>query len=452
MKKVFTNTFIRIKGFAKRIIRPLRIFLTYNKSKIKYTMIAIAVSLSLAVIVIVILNSDITFKDFIKPTMKPTEAAASTPLALPTTTPIANIYGSAPLVILDASEFEDNNYISQKALEFGAQNGIDGQYVKVSPSEFLNTYENMVKEGNTPNLVIASNDLIGAIGSFEDISSLHSEILFNNASSDAVKDDKIPIALEMYGYFFRVDLLFALSHEVPREYHQLENMANRLRSDFAYDYLKYEEESELLSDRADLFLTSRYGFGFPGDDIGGQLFIQQSISTQFEDGTNILHEVKRMWDESYLPPDTAYASDSNIITAYMNDGLVGVYSSGKLYERLYENSERYYGTQIKPFLGKEAVYTANVIYCAIPQGTNFEVATNFLSILYYGGILDKIIAQNHTAFLPISNFLNDGSPWKAALGEDSKMIYFEDDYYMQTIKQIILAGEDVESALSNSNK
>ena len=175
-------------------------------------------------------------------------------------------------MILDASEFNDNDYISQKAGEFGVLNDFIGQYIKVSPSDFLETYSQMELQGNTPNLIIASNDLLLELGSFQDISSLQNEVLFNNASKVALRDDKIPIALEMYGYFFRVDLLFVMSHEVPREYSELENLGNRLRSDYAYDYLKYTEENELLSDRADEFLTSRYGFGFPGGDIGGQTF------------------------------------------------------------------------------------------------------------------------------------------------------------------------------------
>ena len=159
-----------------------------------------------------------------------------------------------------------------------------------------------------------------------------------------------------------------------------------------------------------------------------------------------------MWDELYLPPDTAYSNDSVIVQAYMNDALAGVFTSGTLYERLYENSERYYGTQIKPYLGDAAVFTANAIYCAVPEQTNAEVATNFLSMLYNGGNLDKIIAQNHTAYLPVSNFVNDGSPWKNALNEESRIIFYENDYYLQALKYIIFAGDEVDTALSKSNK
>ena len=256
----------------------------------------------------------------------------------------------------------------------------------------------------------------------------------------------------MYGYFFRVDLLFAMSHEVPREYDEFEKLGERLRSDFAYRYLKYTEKSEILSDRADEFLTSRYGFGFPGGDVGGQLFVEQAIAYPFEDGTNILHEIKTMWDEIYLPPDTAYASDEVIEEAYLNDALVGVYSSGALYEKMLSNSQLFYNTQVKPYLGKDAVFTAHTIYCAAPESGNAEVASNFLSMLYNGGNLDKIIAQNHTAYLPISNFLNPSSPWRDALNDTSKIIFYEDDNYIQALKYIIMAGEDVENALAKSQK
>ena len=290
------------------------------------------------------------------------------------------------------------------------------------------------------------------LGAFEDVSRINGEVLFNNAAKATLKNDRIPIALKMYGYFFRSDLLFAMSHDVPREYNELERLGKRLRSDYAYEYLRYTEESELLAERKDLFLTSRYGFGFPGGDVGGQLFAQQAMTVEFEDGSNVLYEIKYMWDEIYLPPDTAYASDGVIEQAYINDALTGVFAPATLYEQVYKYSELYSNTQVKPYLGREPVFTADVIYCAVPEGGDAEVAANFLSILYNGGNLDKIIAQNHTAYLPVSNFLNPASPWKAAMNEGSRIIYYENDYYTQVIKHIILAGEDVETALSKATK
>ena len=446
------NIFIRISGFFKRLSRLLRVFFTQKKSAIKYTLLGLASLVSIAVIIIVLSGITLDLEFLSRPTPTPTQEPTPSATPLPTVTPVAHIYGNSPLIILDASEFNDNGYVEQIAQEFGSLNDLPGQYYKVEPYEFLDTYAQMKEAGNPPNLVIAPNSLLIQLGGFEDISQINSEILFNNAAKGALKNDRIPIALKMYGYFFRVDLLFAMSHDVPREYDELEKLGKRLRSDFAYDYLKYTEENELLSERKDLFLTSRYGFGFPGGDVGGQLFIQQAIMTEFEGGANVVHEIKFMWDEVYLPPDTAYAKDSVIEQAYISDALVGVFAPATLYERLYESNEIYYNTQIKPYLGKDPVYTADVIYCAVPQGEDSEVSANFLSMLYNGGNLDKIIAQNHTAFLPVSNFLNATSPWKDALNEGNTYIYFENGYYTQVIKNIVLGGMDVESALYEAQK
>lgn len=452
MKNTISNILLKISGFLKRLSRLSRVFFTQNKSIIKYSSLGLVSAAAIVVIIILLSGGTLGLSFLTAPTPTETISITPSPTAVPSPTPIVHIYGNSPLVILDASEFNDSGYISQVAQEFGVQNDLPGEYLKVKPQEFIETFRIMQEAGNAPNLVIAPNNLLIELGTFEDISQINSEVLFNNAASGAVKNDRIPVALKMYGYFFRVDLLFAMSHDVPRQYDELESLGKRLRSDYAYDYLKYTEKSELLAERKDEFLSSRYGFGFPGGDVGGQLFVAQAIATQFEDGTNILHEIKNMWEEIYLPPDTVYASDSVLELAYMNDALAGVFTSGTLYERLFENSELYYSTQIKPSLGKDPVFTASVIYCAVPEGGDSEVAANFLSMLYRGGTLDKIIAQNHTAYLPISNFLNEGSPWKNAFNENSKIIYYEDDYYLQALKHIILAGEEVDAALSKSKK
>ena len=446
------NIFIRISGFFKRLSRLARVFFTQNKSVIKYTSLGLASVISIAVIIILLSGVPLDLSFLSRATPTPTQMPAPTATQVPTPAPAAHIYGNSPLVILDASEFNDSGYIAQVAQEFGVSNDLPGEYHKVGPAEFLDAFAQMAEAGNTPNLVIAPNSLLIKLGAFEDISRINSEVLFNNAAKGALKGDRIPIALKMYGYFFRVDLLFPMSHDVPREYDELERLGKRLRSDFAYEHLKYSEENELLAERKDLFQTSRYGFGFPGGDVGGQLFAQQGMAVQFEGGSNILYEIKYMWDEVYLPPDTAYASDGVIEQAYINDALVGVFAPATLYEQIYKYSELFNNTQVKPYLGKDPVFTADVIYCAVPGGGDAEVAANFLSMLYNGGNLDKIIAQNHTAWLPVSNFLNPNTPWKNAMNEDSKMIYYENGDYTQVIKYIILAGEDVESALTKSQK
>ncbi len=445
------NTFIKISGSFKRFQRRLRIFSTQNKTLIRYLFLSAVSIASIAVIVVMLSGSNLGLEMLFKTEPTPTPAPTAIPTPEPTATPIPHIYGDEPLVILDCSEFEDEGYILKIAQEFGALNNYETQYQKVSPDDFIELYNQMVADGNTPNLVIAPNSILLELEGFEDISRLKSEVLLNNAAAGAVYDDKFPIALEMYGYYFRVDLMYVMSHEVPREYNDLENLGERLRSDFAYDYLRYDEENEQLKDRKDEFLTSRYGFGFPGGDIGGELFISQAMTSVFEDGTNVMHEIKTMWDEIYLPPDTAYASDDVIINAYMNDALVGVYTTGRLYEKLYTNPNLFNATQTKPYLSRNAVYTANVIYCAVPQGENAEVSANFLSMLYNGGNLDKIIAQNHTAYLPVSYFVNSNSPWKDALNDESKMIYYEGDSFIAALNDVIMKNKDVEEALSDAN-
>ncbi len=451
MKKTLTNILIRISGFLKRISRLFRVFFSRNKSLFKYLSMGIVATASLTTIIILLSGINLDFSFFTaQDTPKPDEAISPSPIPVHTATPEAHIYGDSPLIILDCSQFNDNGFIEQTAQEFGVLNDLPGEYYKVAPDKFLDTYAQLVALGNEPNLVIAPNHLLIELGGFQDISKLNNEVLFNNAAKGAVRNDKIPIALKMYGYFFRGDLLEALSLDIPQKYDELASLGNWLRSDYAYDYLKYTEKDELKAKNADKFLTSRYGFGFPGGDVGGQLFIEQAVYAQAEGGSEILYQIQNMWEEIYLPPDTAYSSDNVIINAYMNDGLACVFAPGTLYERLFENNQIYYSTQVKPYLGNTPVFTANVIYCAVPENGDSEVVASFLSLLYNGGKLDKIIAQNHTAYLPISNFLNPGSPWKDALNEGSLMLYYENDYYLQVIKHIILAGEDVESALSKS--
>ena len=433
--------------------RLRRVFFTQNKSAIRYTSLG-TVSLAAIAVIVALLAGGTLGLDFLMPDLStPTPTVTPTPEPQYSPTPVPHIYGTSPLIVLDCSGLNDSGYIGQTAAYFGEQNLIEGQYIKAAPEDFLETYAQMAEDGNTPNVVIAPNDLLIKLGQFQDISLINQEVLFNSAAQQALKDDRIPIALKMYGYFFRVDLLFAMSHDVPREYDGFEWLGKRLRSDFAYEYLRYTEENKLLADRKDEFLTSRYGFGFPAADIGGELFIEQAMEHPYADGTNVLYQLKTMWEEIYLPPDTPYASGDTITSAYLNDALVGVFAPGTLYETLLASyPELYSNTQVKPYLSVDPVFTANVIYCAVPEGADAETAKNFLSMLYNGGNLDKLIAQNHTAYLPVSNFLNPESPWKDALNQGSRLIFYEDDYYIRVLEQILMAGEDVDGALSDTQK
>ena len=453
MKKKSSNISIRISGFFKRLARLKRVFFTQNKSAIKYTSLGTVSLAAVAVIVALLAGGTLGLESLIPDFSTPTPTASPTPVPQYSPTPVPHIYGASPLIVLDGSGLNDSGYIGQTAAYFGKQNFLEGEYIKAAPEDFLETYAQMAEQGNTPNVVIAPNDLLMQLGQFQDISSINQEVLFNGAAEQAQKSDRIPVALKMYGYFFRVDLLFAMSHEVPREYDGFEWLGKRLRSDFAYEYLRYTEENKLLSDRKDEFLTSRYGFGFPAADIGGQLFIEQAILRPYGDGTNVLHQLKTMWEEIYLPPDTPYATDGTIASAYINDALVGVFASGTLYETLLAAyPELYNNTQIKPHLSNDPVFAADAIYCAVPEGADAETAKNFLSMLYNGGNLDKLIAQNHTAYLPVSNFLNPESPWKDALNQGSRILFYENDDYIKVLKQILLASEDVDAALSTTKK
>lgn len=443
------NLLIRFLGFYKRFLRQLNVYINHNKTKFRYTLIGVSALSLIAVIIVLISGETLDLSNFTNPA--PTVIIQITPtLPIATATPIKHIYGDVPLVILECITFNDNDYIAKAAYEFGVQNDIEGSYTRVERNKFISTYNEMVKNENKPNVIIAPNDIIMKLGNFEDISSINDEILFNNAAKGAVKNDKIPIALAMYGYFFRVDLLYLLSFDIPHTYNDIKSLSEQMRSDNAYKYLSYKEKDKLKSEKKDEFNTSRYGFGFSGGDVGGGLFISQAIMETYEDGTNILDDVKYMWDELYLPPDTIYSTDDNMIKAYLNDALCAVFAPATLYEELFNDSELYYGTQIKPYIGSTPTYMANVIYCAIPEGSNIDVGTNFLSKLYNGGNVDKIIVQNHMAYLPISLFYNQASPWIGALNESTEVIFYENDVYLTILKHIILAGEDVETAIKKS--
>ncbi len=448
MKNTMKNLRIRILGTIKRISRLVKVFFKVHKSFLKYSSIVV---ISLAIIVAsIFIFSDVKIDlSFLKaPTPTATVAVTATPTAVATSTPLAHIYGNSQLIILDCSTFNDDGYIEQTASEFSIANDMQGSYTKVDESVFIKTYYEMVEAGNPPNVVIAPNHLIIQLGAFEDITDINKEVLFNSAAQGAVKEDKIPLALSMYGYFFRVDLLYVLSLDVPRLPQNIAKMAEKMRSDNVYDYLKYTEKNELKADRKDEFLTSRYGFGFPGGDVGGELFLQTAMDLAMKDGINFMYDVEYMWDEVHLPPDTVYARDASIVKAYMNDALCGVYAPAILFEELLNNPDLYYGTQVVPYLGSEPIYTANVTYCAIPEGSDVQVASNFLSILYHGGNVDKIITQNHIAYLPVSLFLTQNSHWTGAFSDDVQIIFYEGDPYTSALERIILADEDVESALA----
>lgn len=448
MKSTLTNFLIRILGIIKRTTRLVKVFFKQNNSLFKYASIII---LFLAVVLTsIFLFSDLDIDlSFLKNNRATAEVDITpAPTTVPTPTPLAHIYGNSPLVILDCSSFNDDGYIEKAAHDFSIANDIEGSYTKVDDSVFIKTYNDMADKGNKPNVIIAPNNLITQLGEFEDITDINDEILFNHAAMGAVRDDKIPLALSMYGYFFRVDLLFVMSLDVPRLPQNILNVAEKMRSDNAYDYLRYTEKNKAKSDRKDEFKTSRYGFGFPGGDVGGELFMQTSTDLAIKDSINFMYDIEYMWDEMFLPPDTVYSNDNTIVNAYLNDALCGVYAPAILFEELLKNPDLYNGTQVVPYLGAEPIYTANVTYCAIPKGSDKQVASNFLSILYYGGNVDKIIAKNHIAYLPISLFFTQSSNWTNAFDEESKIVFYEDDKYTSALERIILAGEAVEDALS----
>jgi hypothetical protein len=142
--------------------------------------------------------------------------------------------------------------------------------------------------------------------------------------------------------------------------------------------------------------------------------------------------------------------DTNIEKSFLNDGLCSAFNCGTLYEKLLQRNDIDFS--IKPYIGSHPIYCTNVIYCAIPKNSDKETTTNFLSMLYNGGKLDKIIVQNHTAFLPVSNFYNENSPWIGAFNEQSKVIYYDKDVYLSALKHIILAGEDINTAIEITQK
>ena len=452
MKTTLTNYLIRLLGFLKRTLRLIKVFINQNKLITKYSVIGAVFFGAAFIIIILASNSTLGLSAQLVPS--PNDTALITPIStsIPTAAQAVHINGNAPLIVLDCSTINDNDYIKQTAFNFGIQNDIKVQYIKVDEKSFIETYNAMVQNNNKPNVVIAPNDLIMQLGEFEDISYINDEILFNKASKGAVRNDKIPLALSMYGYFFRADLLYLMSQQIPKKYQDILPLSETMRSDRAYSYMKDKQEDIIKAEKKDEFLTSRYGFSFAGGDVAGELFLKQAMAEVYQDNSNILHDIEFMWDELYLPPDVVYSIDENMVDAFLNDALCAVFAPAILYEKLIENQKLYYGTQIKPYLGEKPVYTANVIYCAIPDGSDVKTASSFISILYSGGNLDKIIVQNHTAILPISMFYNQSSPWIGALNEDTEIIYYENDVYINALKRIILAGESVETAVSKSHE
>jgi hypothetical protein len=447
MKNTLTNFLIRTIGAIKRSIRRRKVFRQQHSKAILYTTLSTVSLIAVTIIIVLINGSNLKFPELPKRT--PKVEASPTPLPSPTSAPVSHIYDEAPLIVLDCSELNDNGFIYQTVSSFGQQNDLKSQYIKVSQNDFLKTYKSMTEANNTPSVIIAPSHLIGKLGELHNISNVGQEVLFNKVAQGALKEDKIPLALSMYGYFFRTDLLYIMSQDIPRTYHDLSGIAESMRSDKAYKYLSTKEHDNNKKSKLSLFETSRYGFGFSGSDIAGELFIEQAMTEQIND-KNILNDIKFMWDEIYLPPDTVYSLDSNIEKSFLNDGLCSAFAPGTLYEKLTERNDMDFS--IKPYIGSRPIYCTNVIYCAVPKNSNLETATNFLSMLYNGGTLDKIIVQNHTAFLPVSNFYNENSPWIGAFNQQSEIIYYENDVYLSVLKHIILAGEDIKKAIEITQK
>lgn len=448
MKNSLINFLIRSIGAFKRSIRRRKVFSKQNSKAITYTTLGAVSLVAVTVIIILIFGGNLELPSLPKPSPKVEETPI--PTSTPTSIPVSHIYGESPLVVLDCSSINDSDFIRQTVEAFGQDNNIESQYIKVSQGDFKQTYKNMKEAGNAPSVVIAPHHLITMIGELENISDVSQEVLFNKVAQGALKDDMIPLALSMYGYFFRTDLLYTMSQDMPRGYSDIVKIAESMRSDKAYKYLTTREKDKNKKDKKDLFKTSRYGFGFSGGDVGGALFIEQALTSQQNDDNNILHNIKYLWDEIYLPPDTVYSLDSSIEKSFLNNGLCSVFAQGTLYEELASRNDIDFS--VKPYIGTQPIYSTNVIYCSVPENSDVEVATNFLSVLYNGGKLDKLIVQNHTAFLPVSNFYNPNSPWIGAFNEKSQIIYYEKDVYLSTLKHIILAGEDVKKAIDITQK
>ncbi len=206
MKTSITNFLIRVLGFQKRIFRLIRVFLKQNISIFNYVLLGTLSVCLVAVSLFVVLNNPATIKPAentsqITATQSSAIENTQSPTVAPTSTPVAHIYGNSPLIVLDCSSFNDNSYIEQVANEFGVINDIQGQYVKVHESQFVSTFNSMVSEGNAPNVVIAPNDILVKLGVFEDVTQVSSQITFNSAAVNAIRNDRVPLALEMYAYF-----------------------------------------------------------------------------------------------------------------------------------------------------------------------------------------------------------------------------------------------------------
>jgi ABC-type glycerol-3-phosphate transport system substrate-binding protein len=301
MKNTLINCFIRLIGSLKRSIRRRKIFGKQHSKAILYTSLS-TVSIVAVTIIIVLINGG-NLGGTTSTTPAPKLEISPSPSPSPTAIPVVHI-DKAPLVVLDCSQIDDNDFILQTVDSFGKQNNIESKYTKVSEDDFIKTYRSMAKSNNTPSVVIAPSHIIKELGELQNISDVSREVLFNKVAQGALKDDMMPLALSMYGYYFRTDLLYILSQDMPRTYHNILDIAESMRSDKAYKYLTRKEKDKNKKNKKDLFETSRYGFGFSGGDIGGELFIEQAITEQIDD-KNILHDIKFMWDELYLPPDTA---------------------------------------------------------------------------------------------------------------------------------------------------
>ena len=203
MKKNYSNSKIKFTAFSKRLSRLLRVFFTQNKSKIKYTSLVLA-SLASAVVIYALVSGGTLGPLLLTPnTPEPISTITPTPTQLATESPVPHIFGDAPLVVLDASDLSDSGYIAQIVQQFSSANNYSGEYRKVTPDKFLETYSQMKEAGNEPNVVIAQYNLLKEIGAFSDISAMESEVLFNNAAKGAVKPNMIPVALKNVRIFFQ---------------------------------------------------------------------------------------------------------------------------------------------------------------------------------------------------------------------------------------------------------
>lgn len=301
------------------------------------------------------------------------------------------------LIVLDASGIDDGGYFEELADIINAEIAQKGRYVRCLPGELPEVYAKLASQGQKPNVVMGPDGLVAAIGGLADISGVYGQLYFNEAADRCVTKTTLPLALSMYAYYFRMDIMHDMRVYVPRSYGQL------------------SEASALIAAKN----SQLRAFAFEPGTEGCQLMLQQMVRPKGSDIYECINMLSEMRARELLLED--FEGGGAIARSLKEGSAVMAFAPGDLYAQLLPDRELRELVQVKPWLGNDESYTASVISCAITAGPGYEAAQRYLVRLFREGIDPIIVDRNPQLVNPGMEYSLD-SPWAGVLTNGESLI------------------------------